>query len=208
MRILIAEDQPLSRQLLAATLTGWGYDVVETDNGAAAWAALQAADAPTLAILDWMMPDLDGPQICRLARATPATASVYLILLTAKGGRGDLVAGLAAGANDFVTKPFDREELRARVQVGVRLLELQYSLAARVNELQAALTQVKQLQGILPICSHCKKIRDDQNYWQRVEHYVSAHSEAKFSHGICPDCYTSIVEPELAEMLRQRKPAA
>ncbi len=206
MRILIAEDEPMSRRLLETTLTKWGYDVVVTCDGTTAWATLQQADAPQLAILDWMMPGLDGPQICRQARATPATTSMYIILLTAKGGRGDLVAGLAAGANDFVTKPFDREELQARVQVGGRMVELQRSLAARVTELQAALAQVKQLQGILPICAHCKKIRDDQNYWQKVEHYVSEHSEARFSHSICPDCYASIVQPELAELLRQRKP--
>ncbi len=204
MKILIAEDDPVSRRLLEITLSNWGYDVIVTNDGAWAWEALQAEDAPQLAILDWMMPGLDGPQICHKARETPATKSIYLILLTAKGEKSDLVAGLAAGADDFVTKPFNREELRARVQVGMRMVEMQKSLADHVKELEAALSQVKQLQGILPICAHCKNVRDDQNYWQKMEHYVSEHSEAQFSHTICPDCYTSIVEPEFEELKRRR----
>jgi sigma-B regulation protein RsbU (phosphoserine phosphatase) len=204
MRILIAEDEPLSRRVLELTLAKWGYDVVATCDGSQAWETLQQEEAPQLAILDWMMPGLDGLEICRKLREAPATQSIYTILLTAKGGKGDLVVGLDAGANDFLTKPFDREELRARVQVGVRMVELQNSLAQRVKELQAALSQVKQLQGILPICSHCNKIRDDQNYWQKVESYVSEHSEAQFSHSICPDCYEQIVQPQLEQMMRQR----
>jgi DNA-binding response OmpR family regulator len=207
MRILIAEDDPVSHRLLELTLIKWGYDVVATCDGAQAWEALQQENAPQLAILDWMMPALDGLQICRMARETPATKSIYIILLTAKGEKSDLVEGLASGANDFVTKPFNREELRARVQVGARMVELQRSLANHVKELQEALSQVKQLQGILPICSHCKKIRDDQNSWQKVEEYVSEHSEAQFSHGICPDCYASIVEPKLEELKRRRDAA-
>ena len=197
MRILIAEDEPISLCLLESTLAKWGYDVIVTQDGAQAWEALQQADAPRLAILDWMMPSLDGVQICRRVREMPATRSIHIILLTAKGGKSDIVEGLAAGANDYVTKPFDREELRARVQVGVRMVELQQSLADRVQELQEALSQVKQLQGILPICSHCKKIRDDRNYWQRVESYISEHSAAQFSHSICPDCYAGVVQPQL-----------
>ncbi|MBA3243264.1 MAG: response regulator transcription factor [Acidobacteria bacterium] len=204
MRILIAEDDPMSRRLLDITLNKWGYGVVATCDGTQAWEAMQQEDAPQLAILDWMMPGLDGLQICRMARETPATKSIHIILLTAKGEKSDLVECLAAGANDFVTKPFDRDELRARVQVGVRMVELQRSLADRVKELESALSQVRQLQGILPICAHCKNVRDDQNYWQKVEHYVSEHSEAQFSHSVCPDCYASIVEPELEELKRQR----
>lgn len=207
MRILIAEDDPVSRRMLEITLSNWGYDVIVTADGARAWETLQAKEGPQLAILDWMMPGLDGLQICHKARETPATKSIYLILLTAKGEKSDLVAGLAAGADDFVTKPFNREELHARLQVGARMVELQKSLADHVKELESALSQVKQLQGILPICAHCKKIRDYQNSWQRVEHYVSEHSEAQFSHTICPDCYASIVEPEIEELKRRRNAA-
>jgi DNA-binding response OmpR family regulator len=172
-----------------------------------AWEALQGDDAPSLAILDWMMPGMDGLELCRRIRKMPNSTPPYLILLTAKGRRADLVTGLEAGANDYVTKPFNREELRARVQVGVRMVELQQNLADRVKALEEALARVKQLQGLLPICSYCKKIRDDQNYWQQVESYIAEHSQAQFSHSICPDCYEKLVKPELDQLRRQQRKA-
>jgi phosphoserine phosphatase RsbU/P len=207
VKVLIAEDDMVSRRLLEATLIKWGYEVVVTDDGSAAWEILQSDDPPPLAILDWMMPGLDGIQVCRKVRGTPTPTPPYLILLTAKGRRQDIVTGLQAGANDYVTKPFDREELHARVQVGVRIVELQQSLADRVKALEEALARVKQLQGLLPICSYCKKIRDDQNYWQQVENYISEHSEAQFSHSICPDCYERRVKPELDQLRRTQRHA-
>jgi phosphoserine phosphatase RsbU/P len=202
VKILIAEDDMISRRLLEATLIRWGYEVIVTGDGTAAWEALQSPDPPPLAILDWMMPGMDGIEVCRRLRQTPTPIPPYLILLTAKGRREDIVMGLRSGANDYVTKPFNREELRARVQVGMRIVELQQSLADRVKALEEALARVKQLQGLLPICSYCKKIRDDQNYWQQVESYISKHSEAQFSHSICPDCYEGRVKPELDQLRR------
>ncbi len=198
MRILIAEDDMVSRRVLEVTLQKWGHEVVVTCDGAEAWTALQREDAPSLAILDWMMPGMDGVELCRQARQRGGSlASLYIILLTAKGTKEDIVSGLDAGADDYLTKPFDRDELRARVRVGARVLELQSSLTNRLQELEDALSQVNQLQGILPICSYCKSVRDDQNYWQRVESYISDHSEARFSHSICPDCYETTVKPQL-----------
>jgi phosphoserine phosphatase RsbU/P len=202
VKILIAEDDMVSRRLLEATLIKWGYEVIVTCDGAEAWAVLQGADAPPLAILDWMMPGMDGIEICRKVRHALKPTPPYLIILTAKGHREDVVTGLRSGANDYVTKPFDREELRARVQVGIRIVDLQQSLADRVKALEDALVRVKQLQGLLPICSYCKKIRDDQNYWQQVENYISEHSEAQFSHSICPDCYEKRVKPEIDQLRR------
>lgn len=197
MRVLIAEDDAVSCRVLAATLDKAGYDVETVSDGAEAWAALQREDAPHLAILDWMMPEIDGVEICRRVRALPAAAPPYLILLTAKSEKEDIVTGLDAGASDYLTKPFDRSELRARVQVGARVVELQDKLAARARELEVALSQVKQLQGLLPICSYCKNIRDEQNYWHRVESYISGHAEVEFSHGICPACYKDVVQPQI-----------
>jgi DNA-binding response OmpR family regulator len=176
-----------------------------TCDGVAAWELLQSADPPALAILDWMMPGLNGLQICRKIRGLLTSTPPYLILLTAKGRREDIVTGLQAGADDYVTKPFDREELHARIQVGMRIIELQHSLADRVKALEEALARVKQLQGLLPMCSYCKKIRDDQNYWQQVENYISKHSEAQFSHSICPECYESQVRPELDQLRRMQE---
>jgi sigma-B regulation protein RsbU (phosphoserine phosphatase) len=197
MRILIADDDSISRRMLETTLDKWGYEVVTTCTGKAACEALQAEDAPRLAILDWMMPEMDGVEVCRIIRSTPSKMPPYLILLTSKSTKGSVVEGLNSGADDYVTKPFDRDELNARLRVGLRILELQSSLTLRVQELEAALVQVKQLQGLVPICSYCKKIRDDQNYWQQVDIYLSARTDARFSHGICPQCMESVVQKEL-----------
>jgi phosphoserine phosphatase RsbU/P len=207
MKVLIAEDEAISRRLLEATLLRWGYEVVVASDGVEAWEILQGDDAPPLAILDWMMPSMDGLEVCHRVRNRPRCTPLYLILLTAKGRREDIVTGLEAGANDYVTKPFNREELRARVEVGVRMVELQQNLADRVRALEEALARVKQLQGLLPICSYCKKIRDDQNYWQQVESYIAEHSQAQFSHSICPDCYEKLVKPELEQLRRQPRQA-
>jgi DNA-binding response OmpR family regulator len=194
MKILIAEDDSVSRLVLQATLVKWGYEVIVACDGHQAWDLIQS-NSPTLAVLDWMMPGFDGVEVCRRARAIVTPTPVYLILLTAKSEKGDVVEGLDAGADDYVTKPFDRQELRARIQVGMRVCELQQSLADRITDLEAALTRVKQLQGLLPICSYCKKVRDDQNYWQQVDSYISKHSEVEFSHSICPTCYDRMIEP-------------
>lgn len=197
MKILIAEDNQVSSRILQLTLAASGHEVIATENGAAAWAILEKEDSPAMAILDWMMPDMDGLEVCRLVRRKITSTPTYIILLTAKAGKTDVVEGLDAGANDYMFKPFNREELNARVRVGETVVNLQQSLAARVQELESALTQVKLLQGILPICSYCKSVRDDQNYWQQLETYISKYSEAQFSHSICPECYESVVEPQL-----------
>lgn len=193
MRILIAEDDAISRRLLEGSLLKWGHDVVAVGNGTEALAALRAPDAPNIAILDWMMPELDGVQVCHALRSVPSDRILYLILLTAKGRKEDIVTGLEAGADDYLIKPFDREELRARVNAGIRIVMLELQLAERVNELEIALGRVHELQGLLPICSYCKKVRDDQNYWHEVETYVSARSAAAFSHGICPGCREKVM---------------
>jgi DNA-binding response OmpR family regulator len=197
MRILIAEDEVVSRTFLEATLRKWGYEVVSFPDGAQAWQAVESGEAPDLLILDWMMPGLDGLEVCHQLRQKFPALPAYIILLTALTGREKVVQGLQAGADDYITKPFDRDELRARVQVGRRVIELQKALAARVGELEEALARVKQLQGLLPICCYCKKIRDDRNYWQQVENYIAEHSGAQFSHGICPECWERVVRPEL-----------
>lgn len=188
MKILIAEDDPVSCRILEMTLAAWGHDVSVARDGRAAWNILQRADSPSLAILDIMMPEMDGCEVCRKVRELSVAIPPYLILLTAMTAKEDVVRGIKSGANDYLTKPFHREELKVRVEVGVRMLELQRVLADRVKELEEALSQVKQLQGLLPICSYCKKVRDDQNYWQKVDTYLSDRIDVQFSHGICPDC--------------------
>jgi len=200
VRILVADDDSVSRRTLQSMLEDWGYSVRVCVDGAVAWELLQRADAPSLVILDWVMPLMNGLEVCRKLRAVSTPCPTYVLLVTSKDQNADIVTGLDAGADDYVAKPFNREELRARVQVGVRVVELQRRLAERVRELEDALADVKHLSGLLPICAYCKKIRNDQNYWQQVECYVSEHSEAQFSHGICPDCYETVVKTELSHL--------
>jgi len=203
MRVLIAEDDAVSRRLLEATLTKLGFEVISTEDGIEALHELSKTDAPKLAIIDWMMPNLDGLEVCRELEKRNDPEPVYVILLTARGSKEDIVTGLNSGADDYITKPFNREELLARVNVGQRIVELQCNLSQRVNELQEALNEVKHLQGMLPICSYCKKVRDDNNYWQQVEEYLSDRSEAKFSHSVCPECEEKYVKPQLEELAKR-----
>ena len=131
MKILIAEDDLTSCTILQAVLEQWGYEVISTSDGQAAWKALSRADAPHLAVLDWEMPGMDGPTLCRRLRARPQADPLYLILLTSRSERQCLVEGLEAGADDYIVKPFDNEELRARVLAGQRILDLQAELRRR-----------------------------------------------------------------------------
>jgi DNA-binding response OmpR family regulator len=197
VRILIAEDDPVTRKILESSLGKLGWDVITASDGAAAWTILENLDgekAPELVLLDWMMPGLDGIEICRKLRSTPGFELVYIILLTSRTDKEDLAIGFIAGANDYITKPFHPAELELRVRVGQRLVKLQTSLADRIKELEEALSEVKRLQGLLPICSYCKKVRDEENYWQQVEAYLSSHSDVKLTHGVCPDCHAKIMK--------------
>ena len=202
MNVLVADDEVIFRKMIRGALVRAGHEVVEAGDGDEAWQRLTVVpDAPPLAILDWMMPRIDGIELCRRLRAQDGRVAPYLILLTSRDGRADVVNGLDAGADDYLTKPFDADELRARVRAGQRILGLQQALADRVAALEQALAQVTQLEGLLPICAWCHKIRDDGNYWQSVERYVSERSTARFTHTICPDCRATVM-PMPAEVTR------
>jgi sigma-B regulation protein RsbU (phosphoserine phosphatase) len=200
MNVLVADDDQTSRQVLNAILTGEHYSVTEVDNGLAALETLQSASEAFVALIDWEMPGMEGTEVCRRVRELSNSQPIHLILLTARDSKSDVVQGLRTGANDYIVKPFNRTELLARVSIGAQMVGLQRSLTRHIAELESALKRVKQLGGLLPICSYCKKIRDDSNYWQQVESYVMHHSDAQFSHSICPSCYESIVKPEMARL--------
>ena len=189
LRVLVADDDATLRYGLGAQLQKWGYDPILCEDGTAARGWQMSDTPPPLAILDWSMPGADGVTLCREVRATPRISTMYVMLLTARDTAEEMVAGLEQGADEYIVKPFDWAVLRARLNTGARVAVLQNSLAQRVRELQEALTTVKQLSGLLPICSYCKRIRRDGNYWQQLEAYISEHSEADFSHGVCPTCF-------------------
>ncbi|MBN1824815.1 MAG: response regulator transcription factor [Candidatus Eisenbacteria bacterium] len=199
MRVLIADDDPTYRIFLEEALKKWGYEVEAVDDGEKAWSALCGSLPPRLVLLDWVMPGLDGVELIEKIRGEEKLASSYVILLTARDGKEDVVRGLDAGANDYITKPFHHAELRARVAVGDRVLGLQEQLAKRLRDLEGALAHVKTLQGLIPICMHCHKIRDDQESWQKIESYIEDHSAAEFSHSICPECLEKYYPPEIPE---------
>jgi DNA-binding response OmpR family regulator len=205
MKLLIADDDPITRRQVEVLLAGAGDEIHSVGDGDAAWQILQQRDAPRLAVLDWLMPGQDGVTICRKLRDLCLSQPVYTILLTGRTSKEDTVLGLTSGANDYVTKPFDAAELRARVNVGKNVVQLQRQLVAKVNELERALSEIHQLRRLLPICSYCRRVRDDQNYWQQIDEYFMKHSELRFSHGVCPQCWRTEVEPQLEE-LKNSKP--
>jgi sigma-B regulation protein RsbU (phosphoserine phosphatase) len=203
MHVLIAEDDPISLRLTSKILNSWGYRVIESTDGESAWEKLETDPAP-IVILDWRMPGLDGLSLCRRLRESERHQSTYILLLTGMEGKANLIQGLGAGADDYLEKPVDPAQLKARLNVGVRIMGLQQSLHQRLSELEEALLNVKELRGLLPICSYCKNIRNDENYWEKLESYLSEHTHVQLSHGICPSCYNGVVQKELQEMRHKR----
>lgn len=191
-RILIAEDHYVSRHLLERNLTNWGFSVITAEDGESAAQILEAEDAPSLAILDWMMPKVDGVEVCARVRRKVGQPYIYLVLLTAKSQKEEIAAGLEAGADDYVIKPFDPDELRARLKVGQRVVALERTLAHKVEDLQEALADVGKLKTLLPICMYCKSVRDDKDYWHQIDAYIHNETGTDFSHGICPSCMTKL----------------
>ena len=206
MKILVADDDPDIRSMVSVLLSGAGHEVVVAEDGLRALALLLDRDLPPVALLDSDMPGLSGPEVCRRARLALKGRPLHLILLTALTEEREVEAGLGAGADDYVMKPFRPRELLARIRAGERVVRLQQTCAARVRDLEAALAKVRALEGLLPICMYCKKVRDDGNYWQQVETYVSQRSEARFSHGICPDCEKRYVDEELRRLEGEQGP--
>lgn len=174
MKILIAEDDRTSRGLLRASLQQLGYEVVEAVNGAAAWDALGRTGA-RIVVSDWVMPDIDGLELCRRVRSRKEAPYVYFILLTGKMlGAEHYTKAMGEGVDDFLTKPLDADALRIRLNVAERIVQLTERL--------------RTLEGILPMCAYCRRIRDDQGAYESLEEYVSHKTPAQFSHGVCPDC--------------------
>jgi DNA-binding response OmpR family regulator len=186
LRILTVEDDPVARLVLHQALAKLGHEPVPAVDGESALEAL-AKEAVRVVVSDWTMPRLDGLELCRRVRARAGADYVYFILLT--GRTADLPnreQAADAGVDDFLTKPLDFTELWMRLRVAERILRFA--------------TQVRQLEAFLPICSYCKKVRDDQDYWQQIESYINARTGTDFSHSICPGCYTQVVLPQIEQL--------
>ena len=190
MKLLIADDEPAVHHLLHKLAESFGFEPVIVENGIAATEMLFDDHAPRIALLDWMMPGRSGVEICQLVRQSEWIVQPYLIVLTCRNSAEDIALALDSGANDYVKKPFSPVELRARLNVGRRMIE--------------AMEHIRTLKGLLPICCVCKKIRDDDNYWREVEDYISQHSDAEFTHSICPECVKNRY-PEIAQRMQERK---
>lgn len=186
VKILTVEDDAVARAVLRQALRRLDHDVIEAADGEDAWNRLQSESARVV-VSDWTMPRSDGLDLCRRIRGQAGKDYIYFILLTSHDATQDnQMAAADAGVDDFLTKPLDLPELWTRLRVAERILR--YT------------TQVRQLEEMLPICSYCKKIRDDQNYWQQLEGYISERTGSDFSHSVCPDCYQRVVLPELAQL--------
>lgn len=185
--VLVVDDDPTCREILAAQINQLGYPVTRAASATQAAALLSAPDGPCIALLDWVLPDRNGVDLCRELRARPDDRYVYIILVTSKIEKADIVAGLDAGADDFVAKPVHIGELAARIRAGQRLLALQDALDRKVQSLQAALSRVRTLEGLISICMHCKRIRTGED-WTVIEQYIQAHSSALFTHALCTSC--------------------
>lgn len=192
--ILVVDDTHVSRKLLSDFLTAKGYRVHPADGGESALALAEACP-PDLILLDLMMPGMSGFEVLHRLKVRERTRDIPVIFLSATNETAQRIEGLQLGAVDFISKPFQAEELLARVRTQVELRRLHVQLETQARELSAALARVKLLSGFLPICASCKKIRDDQGYWSQIEVYIRDHSEAEFSHGICPEC-TKTLFPE------------
>lgn len=196
MKVLVADDDPVARLVLDTRLRSWGYLPVQAVDGERALAVMTGEGAPAIAVLDWMMPGLSGPDVIRQLRQRDVGARPYLILLTARQDIESIAEGLTTGADDYLGKPFDHRELQARLKVGERIVQLEHERVHRIQELETALANVRTLQGLLPMCAWCRKVRDDGDYWQKLEEYIDHHTGLQFSHGICPDCAHKLEEQQ------------
>jgi len=190
MKILVVEDDKMALMMMRQALVRLGHEVIEARDGREAWAKLQR-DPVRVVVSDWEMPEADGLELCRRIRARLKADYVYFILVTARdASEENQQDAMDAGVDDFLTKPLDVFELRMRLRTAERILK--YT------------TQVRQLEELLPICSYCKKIRDDKNYWQQMEGYINERTGSEFSHSICPDCYQRVIVPELEKLKAQQ----
>lgn len=189
MKVLLVDNESERRSVLAAKLFELGHEVVERSNGKEAW-LMYLVEQPRLVITEVALSEINGLELCRKIRSARGSKYAYLIVLTSEATKVKFLEAMDAGADDFLPQPCDVMDIVLRLRVAERLLQLS--------------STVTSLESRLPICSYCKQIRDDREEWHPVDQYVHQRSEASFSHGVCPECYQTHIEPQL-QALRDQK---
>lgn len=197
--ILVIDDMPNNLRILDLLLTDAGYQTRLIPSGQLALTSIKN-EIPDLILLDIRMPGMDGFEVCNKIKEIPGCESVPIIFISALSETEDKVKAFKSGGVDYIIKPFQTEEVLARVRTHLKIHKLQNSLELKNHDLETAIEKIKTLSGLLPICSNCKKIRDDSGYWEQIESYIGTHSEAEFSHSICPECIRELY-PDLVDEL-------
>lgn len=188
IKILVVDDDPDVRFATARVIRKEGFSVIEAGSGNEC-IHRAGQEKPDIILLDVVLPDIEGPQVCKTIKADPFFRDTHIILISGKKtASNEQAMGLDCGADGYIARPISNQELRARVDSLVRILLGEREREQLIQELQKAIAEIKVLSGLLPLCSHCKKIRDDKGYWNQVEAYIEKHSDAEISHSICPQC--------------------
>ena len=188
INILIVDDDPDVLFATSRIVKAAGYTVLEAATGAGCMEAVKSI-RPDLILLDVVLPDADGSELCRQIKTNPAFKGIFVVLVSgSKTSSIEQADGLDVGADGYIARPISNRELKSRLNAMVRILMAERERDRLIHELQKALSKIKTLSGLLPICSYCKKIRDDKGYWDKIESYIQKKSDAEFSHGICPEC--------------------
>lgn len=197
LRILVVDDDAFTRVALESVIKGAGWAPVAMEDPEMAYEMLVGPDAPPIALIDWQMPTLSGLELCRRVRQAAPSARPYLIFVTSNSTSNDIVTGLDAGADGYMTKPIAADELQARVRAGLRMIALQDELRTRLEKAEAESARTKPLRELLPMCVYCRRIRDDEEHWSSLERYLTEQLDVRFTHGFCPTCYVHHVLPDL-----------
>jgi sigma-B regulation protein RsbU (phosphoserine phosphatase) len=202
LRVLVADDSPIFLGMVSMMLGDWGFEVTVCESGTDALKVMSAEDSPSIVLLDWMMPDIDGLEVCRRIRDKETSRYFYIILVTGKTNPDALVEAFDAGVDDFLTKPVEQSELRARLRAGQRIVMLKDEVH-KLRELKEAQQRIKWLEDILPVCMHCGKIRDQKQIWHNAETYLKKVAGEHFSHGLCDECLETQYPEQAARILKK-----
>ena len=188
VKILIAEDEFTTRLMVQVCLENWGYSIDSVEDGKTAWDIMTKKNPPQIAVLDWEMPGLSGTELCRQIKRMDRRSPIYVILLTARDSENDISQGFAAGADDYITKPFNDDELRARIRVAERIVTIQSSLSSSLKELQEALNMLETFDETIAVCKKCQKLEDFDGAWRKPVELLDYPVDPRFLEGRCPEC--------------------